>query len=174
MISFANHFDIFDLPVSFDLDLDLLRQRYRELQRTVHPDNFANAPDRERRLAMQKSMQVNEAFQTLKKPLSRGRYLLQLQGTDPKDDHAMTTDSDFLMEQMELREELANLRHRTQAVAALSQFQGDLEQRMQRLTTTLSQHFAQSNYSAAHDTVQRLQFLKRLQEEALTLEEQLV
>lgn len=171
MISFANHFDIFDLPVSFDLDLDLLTQRYRELQRTVHPDNFANAPDRERRLALQKAIQVNEAFQTLKEPLNRGRYLLQLQGAD---DHAMTTDSEFLMEQMELREELANLTHRAQPLEALSRFLSDLERRMQRLTTTLSQHFAHSNYSAALDTVQRLQFLRRLQEEALTLEEQLV
>jgi molecular chaperone HscB len=174
MSTFANHFEVFDLPVAFDLDNNLLTQRYRELQRTVHPDNFANAPDRERRLAMQNSMQVNEAFQTLKEPLSRGRYLLQLQGPNSKDDHAMITDSEFLLEQMELREELASLTHQTQPVEALSQFLSSLEQKRQRLTASLSQQFAQSNYSAARETVQRLQFLKRLQEEALTLEEQWV
>jgi len=66
-----NYFEVFDLPVSFDIDTDTIAERYRDLQRVVHPDKYVNAPDRERRLAMEKATQVNEAFQTLKNPLSR-------------------------------------------------------------------------------------------------------
>ena len=101
-----NHFELFDLPVSFDIDTNTLAERYRELQRTVHPDKFASAPNRERRLAMQKATQINEAFQILKKPLTRAAYLLQLHGIDTNQQNT-TMDSEFLMTQMELREELA-------------------------------------------------------------------
>ncbi|OAD23046.1 co-chaperone HscB, partial [Candidatus Thiomargarita nelsonii] len=100
---YNNHFEIFELPVSFDINKDTLAQRYRDLQRAVHPDKYANAPDRERRLAMQKTVQINEAFQTLKNPLTRAGYLLQLQGIDQNDG---IMDGEFLMTQMDLREEL--------------------------------------------------------------------
>jgi molecular chaperone HscB len=121
---------------------------------------------------MQRATQVNEAFQTLKEPLSRGRYLLQLHGFDPNADNATAMANDFLLEQMELHEELADLKRQRQS-EALSHFLRQLEQRMQKLTGTLSQQFAQHDYLAARDTVRQFQFFKRLQEEALILEEEL-
>ena len=67
MLDFSrNHFELFGLPVGFDMDRDLLAERYLALQAAVHPDRFASAPDQERRLSMQASTRVNEAFQTLK------------------------------------------------------------------------------------------------------------
>lgn len=172
MSLFANHFEIFDLPPSFEIETETLTQRYRDLQRTVHPDNYANAPDRERRLAMQRATQVNEAFQTLKEPLSRGRYLLQLHGLDPNAENATPMGNEFLLEQMELHEELADLKRQRQP-EALSHFLSQLERRMQKLTGTLSQQFAQHDYPVARDTVRQFQFFNRLQEEALLLEEEL-
>ncbi|MDY6992947.1 MAG: Fe-S protein assembly co-chaperone HscB, partial [Pseudomonadota bacterium] len=66
-----NYFELFDLPVSFEIDRDDLGQKYRQLQQSNHPDNFAQATEAERRLAMQKSTHINEAFHTLKDPMSR-------------------------------------------------------------------------------------------------------
>ena len=68
--------------MTFDIDTAELAVRYRELQRRVHPDKFANASDQERRLSLQMTAQVNEAFQTLKDPVRRGRYLLSLRGVE--------------------------------------------------------------------------------------------
>ena len=76
------YFQLFDLPINFNIDKTTLSKRYRELQRTVHPDKFASASDQERRLAMQKSTQINEAFTTLKHPLKRAQYILQENNID--------------------------------------------------------------------------------------------
>ncbi len=169
----ANHFELFELPVSFDIDKDTLAQRYRDLQRAVHPDKYANAPERERRLAMQKAAQINEAYQTLKNPLNCARYLLQLQGVDTNDSNAMM-DGEFLMTQMELREELADIKQQSQPIDALNAFLSRIEKQIQGLTDTLNQQFAQKEYQMADNTVRQFQFFTRLHEEALRLEEALV
>jgi molecular chaperone HscB len=70
-----NHFRLFGLPEQFALDLDDLSERYLRLRQTVHPDLYATAGEREKRLSLQASTQVNEAYQTLKDPLARARYL---------------------------------------------------------------------------------------------------
>jgi molecular chaperone HscB len=170
----ANHFEVFDLPITFEIDDQILAQRYRELQRTVHPDNYAQASERERRLAMQKSTQVNEAFQTLKNPLARGHYLLQLQGIDTNAASDTMIDPEFLMMQMELREELATIKRQPQPLEALNRLLQRLEQQIQQLTITLSQQLTQQNWSAAHDSVRQWQFFQRLHEETLRLEEELI
>jgi molecular chaperone HscB len=169
----ANHFEVFDLPVSFDIDTELLAQCYRDLQRAVHPDKYANAPERDRRLAMQKATQINEAFQTLKKPLTRGLYLLQLQGINTNDNN-VAMDGEFLMEQMELHEELAGIKQQSNPLDALSAFLNRIEQHQQNLTDTLSRQFAQKDYQSAHDNVKKCQFFIRLHEEALRLEEEFI
>ena len=84
------HFELFDLPVSFELELQDLSQRYRELQRVVHPDNFANASDRERRLSVEKAALINEAYQVLKSPQRRAKYMLELHSVS-FDDEAINT-----------------------------------------------------------------------------------
>jgi molecular chaperone HscB len=71
---------LFELQPSFNLDLDQLATRYRELARGVHPDRFADASEREQRLALEQSASLNEAYQTLKSPPKRARYLLAMNG----------------------------------------------------------------------------------------------
>lgn len=68
------HFALFDLQPGFNLDLDQLAVRYRELARGVHPDRFADASEREQRLALEQSAGLNEAYQTLKNPSKRALF----------------------------------------------------------------------------------------------------
>lgn len=75
-----NYFTLFQLPQQFELDITVLDAQYRKLQAEVHPDKFVNASPAERMQSMQMATQVNEAYQVLKQPTSRARYLLQLQG----------------------------------------------------------------------------------------------
>ena len=109
MAQTQTHFELFELPVSFDIDLQDLSQRYRKLQRVVHPDKFANASDRERRLSVDKAATVNDAYQILKSPQRRARYMLELQFVSFDDEKDMALDPAFLMEQIELREALQEL-----------------------------------------------------------------
>lgn len=165
----SDFFTLFDLPIQFELDTQHLTTRYRDLQRTVHPDKFADAPERERRLALQQSAHINEAFNTLKAPLARGRYLLQLKGIDTQEHQNTAMDSDFLMQQMELRETLAEIKNIEQLNAFLTQ----LEQQTQDLLSTLKQQFSDEAYTQASDTIRKLQFFHKLNEQALQLEEDL-
>lgn len=162
-----NHFELFELPVSFDIDSEQLATRYREIQRAVHPDNFVNASDKERRLALQKTTQVNEAFQVLKNPLTRGQYLLQLHQIEQETTGVIQ--GNFLIQQLDLREELESIKQQAQ-FEALTQFIARVEQQIQTLINQISQQFHQQTYQAAKQSLQQLQFFTRLHEEAMNVE----
>ncbi|MCK5720497.1 MAG: Fe-S protein assembly co-chaperone HscB [Thiomargarita sp.] len=166
-----NYFEVFNLTIAFEIDINILTKCYQDLQRTVHPDKYANASDQERRLAMQKTTQINEAFQTLKDPLKRGLYLLQLRHIDT---NISIMDNNFLMQQIELHEELATFRQQANPLEKLQHFLDRIEQYKKQIINTLNQTFTQQDYDSAHSGVQKLQFFSRLNEEALRLEEELI
>ncbi|ERM62147.1 cobalamin (5'-phosphate) synthase, partial [Vibrio mimicus CAIM 1883] len=104
-----NYFELFGLPIQFELDGSLLSSQFRTLQKRFHPDNFATASERDRLLAVQQAAQINDAYQTLKDPIRRAEYLLSLQGIEMNAEQQTLQDPMFLMEQMELREELESV-----------------------------------------------------------------
>ncbi|PKO84144.1 MAG: Fe-S protein assembly co-chaperone HscB [Betaproteobacteria bacterium HGW-Betaproteobacteria-11] len=106
----ADHFALFGLPRSQQLDSAALDLRFRQLQTEVHPDRHVQAGDAGQRLSMQWASRVNEAYQTLKNPLRRALYLLQLTGHDPQVENNTAMPADFLFRQMELRESVAEAR----------------------------------------------------------------
>ena len=106
----ADHFALFGLPRDFSINAAALDSSYRELQAKVHPDRFSQLPEAEKRVSMQWSTRANEAYQTLKKPLSRAIYLLELAGRDVQLEHNTAMPPAFLIEQMELREAVADAR----------------------------------------------------------------
>src|SRR4249920_1676319 len=101
-----NHFELFGLSPAYGLDEQILEKAYREIQAEVHPDRFAHAGDAERRASLQWTTRVNEAYRTLRDPVQRGRHLLELHGVDVAFETNTQMPTDFLMQQLELREEL--------------------------------------------------------------------
>lgn len=171
-----NHFELFNLPASFEVEQETLALRYRELQRAVHPDRFANASEQEKRLSVQQAAQINEAFQVLKSPLPRARYLLEINGL-PLDDTDTQMDPGFLMEQMELREELAGVRSADDPFTALNRVRDTIESMERQIIETLQQSFAEGTQDAfqrARELVRKMQFMQRLLGEVDELEETLV
>ncbi|MEN8168857.1 MAG: Fe-S protein assembly co-chaperone HscB [Pseudomonadota bacterium] len=171
-----NHFELFGLQPGFELDIDNIAERYRDLQRAVHPDRFANASDQERRLSVQQAAQINEAYQVLKSPLSRARYLLELQGI-LLDDNDTAMDPMFLMEQMELRESLAAVQEQGDPFTALMTLRDTIDAKDRAFVTSLGEAFASGEKAAlegARDTVRKLQFMERLLSEVEELEDELV
>jgi len=169
----TTHFDRFGLLQAFDVDLELLDRNYRELQRSVHPDRFVNASDRERRLSMQQATLINEGYQVLKDPLQRGRYLLQLDGREFDDERNTTSDTAFLMEQMELREALADVRGSEDSFQALGQIMDRIAADIDRLVGELQKQFSKADADSldgAADSLTKMQFFRRLQEEAGEIE----
>jgi molecular chaperone HscB len=168
-----NYFELFDLPSTFDLDTADLAARYRELQRRFHPDRFASASEPERRLSLQLTAQVNAAFQTLKDPVARARYLLALQGVDTGEDTDTAMDPAFLMEQMELRESLAEAREAADRHARLESLRLRVEEDFEARSALLRTCFTENSEPArrqARNLVREMQFLQKLAHEVEELE----
>ena len=171
-----NYFELFGIAEGFEIDLEVLSAHYRDLQRALHPDKFASAPEQERRLSMQQATHVNTAFQTLKDPLSRARYLLSLRGVDDQQEQATIRDLDFLEEQMELRETLGGIRNSSDPQGELLRFLTLLDNKSKTYFATLAQQLANDSESAltsAKSLLDKLQFIRRLQQDAEMLEEEL-
>ena len=167
-----NYFELFGLPVAFAIDGNDLAGRYRTLQRNFHPDKFAHASDQERRLSVQLSARLNEALQTLKDPVKRGRYLLQLKNiaTDEETDTVMTPA--FLMQQMELREQLADACDAATLERIRAQIDRQFNEKLTQLATCL-QSAAAADWLEARGLVRELQFLQKLKQEVRAREEAL-
>ncbi|MDP0560390.1 MAG: Fe-S protein assembly co-chaperone HscB [Candidatus Thioglobus sp.] len=101
-----NYFELFDLETSFFIDDDQLKAAYRREISRFHPDNYATKNESEKLQALQNTSLLNTAFTSLKTPLNRASYLLKMQGLDPFDERDTVMNHDFLMSQIDLREEL--------------------------------------------------------------------
>ncbi len=156
------YFALFDLPATYALDRERLDNAYRELQNKVHPDKFAAKSEAEQRVAMQWATRVNEAYQTLKQPISRGVYLLQLQGIDAMAATNTSIAPVFLMRQMAWREAIDDARN-SKDIAALDQLQTELNQAYRvvdkELATLLD---VDRNPAAATESVRKLKFMDKL------------
>ena len=122
-----NHFELFQLPQQFSLDMHELDRAYHEVQNKVHPDKFTQSSDAEKRVAMQWATRANEAYQTLKKPLKRATYLCELQGVDLETESNTSMPAQFLMQQMEWREAFDDARQ-TNDLNALMRLEKELHQ----------------------------------------------
>ncbi|MES2424209.1 MAG: Fe-S protein assembly co-chaperone HscB [Pseudomonadota bacterium] len=102
----SSDFELFGLPVQFAQESAVLDARWKDLQREAHPDRFAAQGDAAKRLAMQWSVRINEAYQRLKDPLKRAAYLCELHGAPINAENNTAMPGTFLMQQMEWREAL--------------------------------------------------------------------
>ena len=102
----SNDFELFELAPTFELDRAQLDERWKNLQREVHPDRHAAADAQTQRQAMQWSVRINEAYQRLKDPLARASYLCELNGAPVQAENNTAMPPAFLMQQMEWREAL--------------------------------------------------------------------
>ena len=103
-------FELLGIPARYDLDLAELAARQRDLSRALHPDRYAGRGASERRQALGKAIEVNEAARLLKDPVKRAELLLERQGVAVGEGVERQVPGDFLMEIMELREQLGELR----------------------------------------------------------------
>jgi molecular chaperone HscB len=165
-----NYFQIFGLPEKFQVDPELLRNRYLELQKEVHPDNFASSTDHEQRLSVQWATLINTANETLKAPLSRAVYMLELRGVDIA--HNPVLPPEFLMEQIELREELEDIEDDA-SLEKLDEFRLRLMNEM-KLIEDLFGDVVDANEEKAEIALYELQFLNKLKIAADHLEEKLL
>jgi molecular chaperone HscB len=160
-----NHFELFGLAPAFALEPEALERSYRDIQSRVHPDRFAHAGDAERRASLQWTTRVNEAYRTLKDPVQRGKHILELHGVDVAFETNTQMPNDFLVQQLELREELEGSVHKKDA-SGLERLRSRLRAQKQALEWQLGDAIdARKDYRAAAELVRKLMFLDRLDAE---------
>lgn len=157
-----NHFELFGLPPAFALSRESLERAYRDIQAEIHPDRFAHAGEAEQRLAMQWTARVNEAYQTLRQPFERARYLLELQGVHAMDARNTAMPAEFLVQQMEWRERLEAART-AKDFAALQRMESDARAQTGRLERQLAELIDERHdYVQAAAALRKYRFMDKL------------
>lgn len=159
-----DHFALFGLQPRFALDQASLEQAYRRVQAQVHPDRFAAAGAAERRVAMQWAARANEAFRTLRSPLARAAYLCERHGQPIEAESNTAMPAEFLMQQMQWREELDEARggDHEAARALAREVEVRRDEVLARVASALDERH---DYEDAAAGVRELHFIDRFREE---------
>ncbi len=140
-----DHFSLLGLEREYTLDPAVLERRFRDLSRQLHPDRFARAEPRERRLSLERATRLNDAYRALRDWRQRAAYLLKLAGTDVFHEGRTFADPDFLEEQLEWRERLA-LAQADGDHEALRSIAQSARERLQGLEREVSRRFADERW----------------------------
>jgi len=151
-----NYFELFNLPEKFQIDSVKLQENYRSIQKEIHPDRFATSTENEKTQSMIKSTQVNDAYQTLKSPTKRAKYILSLHRSVEK----ITLPPDFLMQQMEWEEHLEDIEKK---IKELDQFKLAINKKYEEYSLMLSTQIDNDqNWNEAAITIDKLYFVEKL------------
>ena len=168
-----NFFQIFALPVSWVIDKTVLDRKFRALQLTFHPDRYASKNDFEKRLAVQTASTINQAYETLSSPLLRAQYLLKLEGFDADQESHVTSDSQFLMQQMLLREALSDVKDSANPKEALVSLSIEAQHAAAKIQADFAQYFNAKEYNQAFDALAKMQFSCKFVADISSLEAEL-
>lgn len=159
----VDHFARLGLSRGFEIDLADLDRRYFGLQRNLHPDRFARRTAKERAIAESQAASLNQAYETLKEPLARAAYLLELAGRRSAAAHAATVDdAELLSEAMENREALME----AEDGAAVDRIAVKAKASAEACLAELSQAFKGNDFEKADRLATRLRYWQKLGEEA--------
>jgi molecular chaperone HscB len=168
-----SYFALFGLPERFNIDTSKLASAFRELQARYHPDRFVNSDDKERRLAVQSTGFINEANETLKSSRLRARYLLTLKGIEFDDEIDTTSDSLFLMHQMEMREALEDVVNAKDPLARVDDVAQQISGEADALKDDFEEKLEAGDLAGAKEAVLKMKFYERLCQESKALTEKL-
>ena len=161
-----NYFELFNLKTSFFVDDEALKKSYQAQVMRFHPDNFATKSQAEQLQALQNTSLVNSAYTTLKTPLNRASYLLNLENINPFDEKDTNMDANFLLSQIELREKLEAIKEQ-QDDLALDDFIEQVRDFTSDNVASISKAFTQSrDLQEIKTLVRELKFYEQLSKEA--------
>lgn len=165
-----SYFELFAMNPVFDIDCSRLRVEQQRLQAIYHPDRYAGASERDKRVSVQVAAWVNQAYETLLDPVKRSRYLLEINGVNIPDDSTTTSDTGFLMEQIDLREQVESCRQAEDGLQRSDEIEARLAQRAGELATEFVSHFEACEFDEAITSSRKMQFVQRIQQQLSELQ----
>jgi molecular chaperone HscB len=150
----GDYFAFLGVPRKLNLDLADLEQRFRMLSRQFHPDYFYNATPAERVASLERSSYLNDAYRTLKQPISRTAYLLEIEGVwsaaDKSGGNASKQVPPALLEEVfALNEELDEVRMLRESDAPADQWRPRLQRAAKPIEVKRAEHEQQLQTLAA-------------------------
>src|SRR6267142_3623705 len=106
----SDYFAVFGLPRKLWVEMSALEQKFLQLSWKLHPDNFVNATEEEQELSLKRSSELNDAYRTMKDPVARVEYLLEIEGERKEGEKKQQAPPELLEEVFELNESLDELR----------------------------------------------------------------
>ena len=171
MLFGKNYFEIFSFTPAYDIDQKDLLRRYLDLQQEFHPDRYIASSEAEKRINMQWVAEINLAFETLSNDLLRSIYLLKISGHELEENPQL--DNSVLLKQIELREQLEELKLGHMCQSALMQFKKERGKELDSLMSHLKEAFSINNSEAIKNLIYEQQFLTKLIGEAELLNQNL-
>jgi molecular chaperone HscB len=144
----VDYFAIFGLPRRLWIEMSALEQKFLQLSWKLHPDNFVNAPEPQRELSLKQSSELNDAYRTLRDPVGRVEYLLEIEGARKEGEHKQQAPPELLEEVFELNESLDELREAKASGGDLAALKARLESAEKGFKEKLSQVDAQLQAAA--------------------------
>ena len=170
---FDNFFALFEQPIQFSVNQELLDQQLRLLQKRYHPDNLfvedsKNTADsaQAKHQSEQASALINQAYQTLSVPDSRASYLLDIAGQAQNLEHSIA-DLDFLEDAMEMRIDLDEAIE-AKELTALKQLHPQITERLAKQSERFNTAYQSQDWQSAIDATQKLKFLVKLDADVTT------
>jgi molecular chaperone HscB len=157
---------------SFDVDLAAVERAHRELSRVLHPDRFVGAGSSERRSALARAVEVNEAWRLVRDPVRRAEALLRLAGVDMGEGREPRPDPDFLMDMLERREALVDAKQ-ARDLATVRAMGASIAERLREVERSLSTGFARGDAATLVGPLGELRFYRRLLDEVSAIEDEL-
>ncbi len=163
-------FDLLGVGPRFDLDPVELERRHRELSKALHPDRYASAPAAERRMALSRAIEVNEAVRALRDPVRRAEALARRRGLSVGETSEPKASPALLLEMMEAREALAEAGSKKDA-RALAKLGEEMRRREAGVVGDLSRAFSSDGDAGVLPLLGELRYVRRFLEEVSALEE---
>ena len=159
----CDYFTLFGLPQTAAQNGEMLRQKYEKLQAAAHPDRHAAAGEAQKRAAMQMSARINDGYQTLQNPLLRAAYILSLRGVAAFAEDNTAMPPEFLMQQIEWREQLE-----TADNVARARLLTEIAAEKTAAENATAEALEKNDLPAAADAVRRWKYLEKMLAENTT------
>jgi molecular chaperone HscB len=179
----SDYFAMFELPRKLWIEMAALEQKFLQLSWKLHPDNFVNATPEEREISLKRSSELNDAYRTLRDPITRVEYLLSIEGARKEGQNKQQAPPELLEEVFELNESLdelrggrssgrdtANLKHRLEAAeknfeAKLTEVDSQLQSAAREWDNAISSENADQRHAIKHklnDLLNRRSYIRNL------------
>jgi len=167
-----DYFELYGLPVTFNPDPKVVKQKFYELSKKYHPDFYINEPEEKQEEVLQLSTLNNKAFQVFGDLQKRIHYVLTLKGMLEEGDHYALPQS-FLMEMMDVNEALMDLQFELDPeklrsiTSEISTIETTLKDQLKDLTTAYDSQSAEeqeATLKAIKDLYYRNKYLYRIRE----------